>query len=69
MNEPKIFYLCETNWDWELGETDVDTYPSLEYMLEEVKCAESCGVVKVTLNTDGTWTKELVLKGTMFDGE
>lgn len=38
---------CETDYTWELGETDCTTYPSLAGILKYRKCARSCGVVSV----------------------
>jgi|WetSurMetagenome_2_1015567.scaffolds.fasta_scaffold35335_3 hypothetical protein len=61
MKENIEFYLCTTNWDWELGETDCDTYESLEHLQRKRKCWEQCGVTKVTLNKDGTWKKEEII--------
>ncbi len=56
--------MCKVDWDWELGEAlgGTDTYCSLEDILEERECAKTCGVVKITLNPDKTWTEEIVLE-------
>lgn len=47
----KYAYMCKTGWEWELGEAlgGIDLYPSVEDLLENRKCAETCGIVKVKI--------------------
>jgi len=58
----KEFYLCKTDWDFELGECKCETYSSLESLRNDRKCISTCGAVKITMNTDtGLFTEEVVL--------
>jgi len=45
----KYGYMCQTDWDWEIGEAlgGTEVYCSVEDLRRERRCVESCGVVKV----------------------
>jgi hypothetical protein len=51
MDEVKTGYMCQTDWNWELGEALGGTtiYPTIEDLKTERKCTDSCGVVKVKI--------------------
>jgi hypothetical protein len=68
---PKIFFICQTDWDFELGEAlgGTEVFCSLKDIQNKRVCAKSCGVYKITINEDGTWAKEVVLPSRMFEEE
>ena len=68
MGGNKVFYMDATDFEWELGEAlgPTDTYSSLEDLLKRRKCSQTCGVVKICLNADGTWTQETVVEPKPF---
>jgi hypothetical protein len=66
MNEPKYGYMCQTDWDWELGEAlgGSTIYPSVEDLKDHRKCVSSCGIVKVKIELE-----EIVDKGKGWSSE
>lgn len=66
MNEPKYGYMCQTDFNWELGEAcgGTEVYCSVEDLKQERKCAQSCGIVKVKVEL-----VEIVDKGTRWENE
>ncbi len=48
-NKKVIAYMCQTDWDFELGEACGGTklYPSVEDLKENRKCVKQCGIVQV----------------------
>ena len=50
--ETKFVYVCGNTWDFELGETDVLTYPDIEYLKEETDCWKECGIVKLKVTLE-----------------
>lgn len=42
-------YICTTTADWELGETDVKVYPSVECLKRHNKCHTECGITELTI--------------------
>lgn len=49
MSNEKIIdgYMCQTEFEAELGYIPVRIYPSLEYLKESKGCIDSCGAVAV----------------------
>lgn len=47
--DSKVGYMCQTDWDWEIGEALGGTkiYSSANDLKRERKCVENCGIVKV----------------------
>lgn len=47
--DTKYVYMCQTDWNWELGEAmgGAEVYCSVDDLKQERKCVSSCGVVKV----------------------
>jgi hypothetical protein len=43
-------YICNTGWDFELGEAlSVEVYSSIEALKEESKCWETCGITEIEI--------------------
>lgn len=66
MNAVKEGYMCQTDWDWELGEALGGTkiYESIEDLKNNRKCVQSCGIVKVKIEL-----VEIIDIGTGFKNE
>lgn len=61
--KPRIGYMCQTDFDHELGEAPYGCriYPSKEDCLAHCGCAKHCGIAKVKV----TFEKN-ILKGNMY---
>lgn len=42
-------YMCSIVADWEIGDTDVTLYSSLDDLKRKHKCWKDCGVTEVTV--------------------
>jgi hypothetical protein len=51
MAEPRYGFMCQTDFDWELGEAcgGTEVYCSEADLRHERKCVDSCGIVKVKI--------------------
>ena len=47
-------YMCQIAFNWELGEDSHGTeiYPTIEDLRKHHKCADECGIVKVTVKLE-----------------
>lgn len=48
----KVGYMCQTDFDWELGEArgGTEVYCSVTDLKRKRKCVEQCGIVKVKVS-------------------
>lgn len=48
----KYGYMCQTDWNWELGEArgGTEIYASVEDCKRSRRCVEQCGIVKVKID-------------------
>ena len=53
----KIFYMCYTDWTFELGECKCEVYSSLESLAKNRECVSTCGAVKVSIDMDSMVTQ------------
>lgn len=53
-NKEIIGYMCQTDWDWELGEAMGGTrvYASVKDLKRDRKCVEQCGIVEVRVTLE-----------------
>lgn len=42
-------YVCTTAVQWELGETDVKVYDSIDSLKRHNKCHKECGITELTI--------------------
>ncbi len=62
--KPRIGYMCQTDFDHELGEAPggIKIYMSKEDCLANCTCATHCGIAKVKITFDKN-----ILRGNMYD--
>jgi hypothetical protein len=52
------FYVCGVNWMYHLGQTETETHPSFSHLKQKMKCADECGIVKITIpRSAGKWIR------------
>lgn len=52
LGEEKIFYICATEWDYELPEKAIRFFKSAEDLKTNNPCWEECGIYKVTCRAE-----------------
>ena len=64
--DPRYGYMCQTDFDWELGEAlgGTDVYASVKDIKRSRTCVANCGIVKVKIEF-----VEVVEPGTGFGQE
>lgn len=45
----EIMYMCMTDFDTEMGHSEVEMYPSVEQLKKERECVSECGIVEVNV--------------------
>jgi hypothetical protein len=57
----RIGYMCQVDYDWELGEAlgGTEVYCSVEDLKKERKCVKNCGIVKVKVTLEECVQKEV----------
>ena len=61
MKKPRYGYMCQVDFDHELGEAYpfTEVYPSIKTLKEQRKCVKDCGIYKVKVEV-----VKVVQKGT-----
>lgn len=70
LNHAVTFYMCKTDYLYEMDATYCTTYPSLETLKKSRKCVYGCGAVENAM-ADGRYTVTEVLaenRGRFTDG-
>jgi len=48
-NAKTVYYMCKTDYDFELPNCETFVYPDIKELREKRSCVEDCGIVEVEI--------------------